>query len=170
MLSLRPLLLWSNIVLLTMSQDKISWLSFAEAMELAKQDDRNVFVYVYTNWSPLCILMEQKVFSNPKIIYYLNRMYHPVKIHAESKDTIFYQNFAFVYNDSLHANELVALLFEEVAYPGIAIINSKGEIIGSVTGYMDPKTFQSLIHYFAEAHYKVMTWEQYLQITSSPKP
>lgn len=159
-------LLWFSSVLMAFGQDKVTWYPFGDAMALANKNGKKVLVYIYVKWSPLCILMEQKVFSNPNIANYLNKMYFPVKIHAESKDTIWYQNIPFVYNDSLHANELVGLLMNEVAYPGTVILTGEGQILGAVSGYLDPKTFQSLLYYFAESHYKIMEWEQYLQVSS----
>ena len=51
-----------------LSQDKINWMSFEEAIARSKEDPKHIFVDVYTDWCGWCKKMDASTFVDPVIV------------------------------------------------------------------------------------------------------
>lgn len=70
------------------SKSLVHWMDYNAAFEKAKSEPRLVFVDLYADWCVPCRIMEANVYNNPTVASLLNTRFYPVKLDADSQDTI----------------------------------------------------------------------------------
>ena len=148
-------------------QPEIKWYSLNEALELNKKNPKKIFVDVYTDWCGWCKKMETTTFNHPQIIQYMNEKYYAVKLNAEGKDTIVFNNKTFV-NPSPNtpkSTHMIAFEFlgNSISYPSFVFINEKNEMINSVKGYMTPQQIDPVLKFFGENVYTMNMWDLFMK-------
>lgn len=66
----------------------VHWMGYSEAFALAKSKPKLVFVDLYADWCVPCRVMDKNVYMNPMVADALNRYFYPVKLDADSQDSI----------------------------------------------------------------------------------
>lgn len=149
------------------SQEKVNWMSFEEAIALNQKEPRKIFVDVYTDWCGWCKKMDATSFSHPYIAQYLNKFYYPVKLDAETKDTIRFSNYVFVNPDpktKRSTHQLASsILDNQLSYPTVVVLDEKIQRLQILPGYRTAQEFESLLKYFAENSYIGTPWEEYIK-------
>ncbi len=97
--------------------------SFEEALSLAKQEDKVVFVDFFTTWCEPCKQLDRDDWQDPSVIALLREKSIPLKVDAEK-------------------NVELAKRYNVNAYPTLALIRPDGSLIDSLVGYRDPQTFK----------------------------
>lgn len=143
---------------------QIAWQPLSQAAPKSFSH-RMLFIYIYTPWCSLCHMMEQNVLSHPAISSYVNRNFIPLRINAESKDTLFYRNTYFRFLPELQIHELAYLLLEgRMEYPAMVFVEPSGQVIFALRAYLTAKQLDTLLHYFASGAYRDTPWETYEQM------
>ncbi|MFL2582526.1 MAG: DUF255 domain-containing protein [Flavobacteriales bacterium] len=91
MLRLLFTLLLTSISFLNFAQKHkgpINWLSLEEANSLYKQNPKPMFIDVYTDWCGWCKKMDASTFQDISVAQYLNANFYPVKLNAETSDSV----------------------------------------------------------------------------------
>ena len=128
---------------------KINWISFKEAYELNQKAPRKLVIDVYTGWCGWCKVMDQRTFTQPAIIDYVNEHYYAVKLDAEMKEAVTIGEKTFTYQEQARAHELaVSLLQGKMGYPTTLFMNEKMEMIQPISGYLEPRLFHQIVTYF----------------------
>lgn len=151
--------------------NSIPWFTFEEALQYntlhSKQTGKpkKIFVDVYTDWCGWCKRLDATTFAHPEIIKYMQENFIAVKLNAERTDTVKINNQIFV-NPSptgkKGTHELAAILLKgKMSYPSCTFIDETGAQLDVIPGYMDAKTFETLLHFFGEDAYKTTPWEEY---------
>lgn len=154
----------------------VKWLSWEEAMELSKTEKRKIMVDVYTDWCGWCKQMEKVTFNSPSVAGYLNDNYYPVKFDAEVKKTLTYngKEYKFIKRGRNGYHELAAeLLRGKLSFPTVVFLDEDAKMIQPIPGFIDAKTFQMIMKYFAENHFKNIPWPKYMrefQPAVTPQP
>lgn len=104
--------------------------SFEEALALAEEQDKLVFVDVYTMWCGPCVVMQETVFPEAEVGEYFNPRFVSLKLDMENED----QN-----GPELGARYKVGVL------PTYLILDTEGNEIGRATGGASPSQFISMI-------------------------
>lgn len=68
--------------------DSVKWISIEEAGKEFGKQQKPVLFYIYKDDCDSCRLQESTTFSNPEVSNYINILFYPVKINAETTDTI----------------------------------------------------------------------------------
>ena len=154
--------------------EKIHWRTFQEAIELSKKEKRKIFIDVYTAWCGWCKVMDKNTFTNPVLVKYINEKYYAVKLDAEMKDSIFFNNYLFVNPDpktTRSTHQLAAsLLNNKMSYPTTVFLDENFSLLTQVPGYMQPSQLEPIIKYFGEDSFKNIKWEDYQQTFKSALP
>lgn len=149
----------------TLAQDKIKWMSFEEAVERSHKKSKHIFIDVYTDWCGWCKRMDATTFTDPVIVDLMNKHFYAVKLDAERKDTVYFQDNAFVNTNPAgrrSSHQLAqALLKGKMSYPSFVFLNSKAEWLTVVNGYVKPPDLEKVLTYFGENIYESKTWEQF---------
>ena len=144
---------------------KIKWHSFQEVMELSKKEKRKIFVDVFTDWCGWCKVMDKSTFTHPVIAKYMNDHFYCVKLNAEMKDTIVFNNYTFVNpnpNAIRSTHQLAAsLLNNKLSYPTTVYLDENFSLLTQVPGYLQPIQLEPILKYFGENAYPSTHWEDY---------
>ncbi len=143
----------------------VNWLSFEEAVARAQATPKKIFIDVYTDWCGWCKVMDSKTFSDPAVAEVLQSKFYPVKLDAEQREPITFNDhtFKFVPRGNKGYHELAAaLLNNKLSYPSVVFLNEKFEIIQVLPGYRKADEFLKIVTYIGEDHYLTRSWEDFL--------
>lgn len=104
--------------------------SFEEALALAEEQDKLVFVDVYTMWCGPCVVMQETVFPEAEVGEYFNPRFVNLKLDMENED----QN-----------GPEIGARYEVGVLPTYLILDTEGNEIGRATGGASPSQFISMI-------------------------
>ena len=100
-------------------------ISFDEALKVAAQENKLVFIDFYTDWCGPCKKMAREVFPQKMVGDFMNAKFVNLKLNAEKE-----------------GKELAAR-YKVNAYPTFIILDTKGEVVADLKGSMDGRTFIS---------------------------
>jgi thioredoxin-related protein len=153
-----------NIVLAQDSLKTVKWLPLNQAIELSKQNKKNIFIDFYTDWCGWCKKMTTITFENPNVVELLNKNYYPVKFNGEYKDTIVFKGQAYINPNPKgfrSPNQLtLKLLNGRLVFPSIVFLDENQNIIFQRSGYIPPEEMEIILKYINNA-YKTQNYEDY---------
>ncbi len=145
--------------------EELKWYTWAEAVELQKTKPKKMLIDVYTSWCGWCKKMDKSTFIDPQVTAYLAANFYPVKLDAEQKADILFNNETFKYVDSEGGRGVhtlaYALLDGKMGYPTIVYLNEKFERILISPGYKDVPMLLKELKFTAEEVYNKTPWEEY---------
>jgi thioredoxin-related protein len=160
----------ASIPFINAQSSKVNWVTFEDAVKLNEANPKSIFIDVYAEWCGPCKLMDKNTFSDTAVAKILNEHFYPVKFNAESKDTVKFGEHTYVYDTKNRVHQLaIALLQGKMAYPSVAYMNDKNQLLTVVPGYQKPDDIKLILKYFGEWHYKTITWNDYLSQQTQTK-
>lgn len=143
-------------------KNKLEWLKLSEVAEKLKRENKPVLIDVYTDWCHWCKVMDEKTYSNAKVINYLNDKFYTVRLNAESRDTLSWNNKRYLYNSTYRINEFALFATNgQASFPTTVILLNDGSPPIAIPGYMQPKELEIIIKYFGDKAYKTKTFPEY---------
>ncbi len=146
------------------AEGKINWLTWEEALELSKTEQKKILVDVYTDWCGWCKRMDKATFQQTHIAEYVNEHFYAVKFNAEMKEDIVFKGktFKFVKNGMRGYHELAAEITRgRLSYPTVVFLNENLDVIQPVPGFKDPLEFEQIITYFGRNEHMKTPWDVY---------
>lgn len=145
--------------------EKIKWYTFQQAVELSKKEKKKIFIDVYTDWCGWCKVMDKNTFAHPVIAKYMNQKYYAVKLNAEMKDTVFFNNYSFV-NPSPKTQRSThqlasSLLNNKLSYPTVVFLDENFSMLTQVPGYQKPEQMEPILKYFGDNVYPTVKWDEF---------
>ncbi len=121
---------------------EIRWEKISNASGLLKKNPKKkILLLIYTTWCPYCKKMEVETLSDQEVIKYINANYIPVKIDAETKDTLTYGGEKYTYLEKFGINRLAYYLLDgKVGYPSTLSIDKDGKY-SILRGFIRSKEF-----------------------------
>jgi thioredoxin-related protein len=113
-------------------EDKVNWLSYSEALELAKNEGKPVLVYLHSETCAYCRAMERNVFSDENVADALEKNFIPAKVDV-LKDRV------------LTKKLLSELEIKDFVTPSFVIIDPKGRVVDFKSGYMGKTEFLKFV-------------------------
>jgi thioredoxin-related protein len=148
----------------------LKWYTWTEAVELNKTQPKKLLVDVYTDWCGWCKVMDKETFTNDTVINYLNQHFYCVKLDAEMRDSVMFNNQKFIYltreqsgaRNGVHTLAY-SLLDGQLSFPTIVYLTEKFERVVISPGYKTPEKLLPELKYTAEEAYKNKTFQAFMQ-------
>ncbi len=141
---------------------KINWITLEEAFTKTQSVPRKILVDVYTDWCGWCRVMDQKTFTDPKVVKYVNENYYAVKFNAESRKDVKIGETVYKFDAANRAHQAaIALLQGKMSYPSIVYLDEKFNMIQPVPGYMEARPFHQVITFIGGNHHKKEQFEAF---------
>ena len=143
---------------------KIHWISFEKAIELNKTNEKKILVDVYTDWCGYCKKMDRETYKNAKIIEYINKNFHAVKLNAEQKENIEFQGktFKFINQGRRGYHEFAAYILNgKMSYPSTVFFGSNEEYLDKIPGYLQPPLMEKILVFLGEDKFKTQEWNTF---------
>jgi thioredoxin-related protein len=101
--------------------------TFSEALEIARNENKPVFLDISTAWCGYCKRMKAKVYTDSNVADYFNTTFINVMVDAEKGEGI-----------------EIAKKYGAKGYPTFVFINPDGSISKQTSGYRNPEKFLAL--------------------------
>lgn len=142
--------------------EKLKWLTLEEAGQKLQSEKKPILIDLYTNWCGWCKVMDKNTYSNQKVIQYIEDNFYPVKLDAETRETLNWQGKKFNYNSKYRVNEYaVHLTGGQLAFPTTIILPADGSAPQAIPGYLKIPDMELVLKYFGEGHYGKTPFTQY---------
>ncbi|MGH9340020.1 MAG: thioredoxin family protein [Acidobacteriota bacterium] len=115
--------------------NQIEWQTdYEEALDLARAREQHLITYLYTDWCTYCKQMDRETFSQESVIEAVGDRYVWVKLNAETNEQ----------------GVLLNKKFAVTSYPTLLIMDSAGEEIDRIDGFVPPDKFAETIEYYIQ--------------------
>ena len=150
-------------VSVSVSAQKINWMTMNEAIAAQAKTPKKIFVDVYTNWCGPCKMLDKNTFSNTDLAAYINKHFYPVKFNGEGDETINMGDREFKNPDfdparahTRNSPHQFARFMGVRAYPTMLFIDSDGKLINRVASYLTPPQLEVYLKMYATGDYKTI--------------
>lgn len=145
-------------------KEKIEWLTLEEAAVKMQNEHKPIIIDLYTNWCNWCKEMDKKTYNNDKVAKYINQNFYPVKINAETQETVQWLDKEYNYNKSVKVNEFSLFVTNgQLSYPTTVIMMHPDEVPAAIPGFMSADEIEPILKYFAEDYYKRLSFQDFLR-------
>lgn len=149
----------------TPAEVKIEWMSWEEAIERMATEPKKIFVDVYTDWCGWCKRMDASTFVDPEVVAIMNEHFYAVKLDAEQRADIQYDNHTFVYRANAGrrgVHELAAALLDNrMSYPSFVYLDEAQKRISISPGYKDAKMMEVELRFIGADHFKTTSFQDF---------
>jgi thioredoxin-related protein len=121
---------------------EISWQKFDQGMAMAKEQDKNVFLYFHAEWCSYCKKMERTTFKRPKVIDYINQNFIAIKVDSDREPK-------------------VSTAYNVRGLPTLWFLKSDHTRISNLPGYVDAKTFGNILRFINTDSYERMSYNDF---------
>lgn len=146
-------------------EGEIRWLTVAEAEKLCKEQSRPYLFDYYTDWCGWCKHMDKTTYADPAVISFINRYFYPVRVNAESSDTLVFRDkvYAPVKNGNKFISGLaLEMLGGKLSYPTTVFLHEPGKVNLVVPGYLEILKMQGFLVYFIENAWQSVNVNEFL--------
>ena len=106
--------------------------------------------------------MDKKTYNNSKVISYINDHFYPVKLDAETRESIQWNKKAYGFNDNYKVNDFTMYVTSgQPGFPTTVIFTDENSEPVSIQGFLAPKEIEPILKYFGEGAYKKQTYTEF---------
>lgn len=134
----------------------LQWKSFSEGLVEAEKTKKKILLAVYTDWCGWCKKMDKEVYADNSVEKYIAEKYVVIKLNAESDAKLEYQKESLTQRQMSHA-------FGVTGYPSTIFLQSDGQPITIVPGFIKAETFLDVLTFIGEDLYEKMKWEEFVE-------
>ncbi len=142
----------------------VKWMSFKEAQEAYKKQQKPFIIDFFTDWCGWCKHMMKTTYSDPNIAAYINNWFYPIKFDAETHDTIDYLGIKYVNKNPAKKNPhdlTLKFLGEQLSYPSTVFVSNNFQFNLLSQGYLEVKKIEPILIYTVENAYRTSTFEDF---------
>lgn len=151
------LVLFTLFATVTISAQKINWVTLEEAVALQKKNPKKIMMDVYTSWCGPCKMLDKNTFGNKDVANYINKHYYAVKFNAEGNDVVKFKDKTFTnpnYDPAKakrrNSSHQLSGYFSVRSYPTIVFLDEKADLIAPIIGYKKPQQIELYLKMFKE--------------------
>ena len=142
--------------------EKMVWMTLKEAQAAMLKEKRPILIDLYTDWCGWCKVMDKKTYTNPKVIAYLQANFYAVKLNAETREAVDWNEKTYNYNTANRTNDFALFLtYGRLSYPTTVIIPTDNSGPQPVPGYLEPKDLELVVRYFGDGKFGKQPFDAY---------
>jgi len=108
--------------------------------------------------------MDKNTYTNAMVIKYIEDNFYPVKLNAETKETLTWKGKQFIYNADYRVNEYaVELTRGQLSFPTTVILPVDGSAPQAIPGYLKIPDMELILKYFGEGFFGKTPFQAYQQ-------
>lgn len=121
------------------------------AEQQQKNDQRNLIVFIHTDWCLYCQSMQNSTFNAKAVKSIVDQNFYFIELNAEEKRDIRFAGKTFKYKPTgvkTGFHDLATALGRvngQVSFPTLVILNSQNEIIFQYSGYLSANEFSKIL-------------------------
>ena len=123
--------------------DKIYWYSYDEGLQLAKTENKKIFLHFWASWCGYCTKMATQTFNDASVADYLNKNFIPIKINTDKKKSL-------------------AVKYKVRGLPDTWFLTDEGENITNLAGYIPPDKLLPILKYISTNSYKTQNFNKFI--------
>ncbi|MDY0375031.1 MAG: thioredoxin family protein [Desulfobacterium sp.] len=127
---------------LTASAKEINWQKYDKGMAMAGEQNKKIFIYFHAEWCSYCSKMERTTFNQSSIIDYINKNFIAIKVDSDREQE-------------------VAKKYYIRGLPALWFLKADHTKITTLPGYVDAKTFDSILRFINTESYDKMTYKDF---------
>jgi thioredoxin-related protein len=139
--SVSALFLISIIFSFTKVNETVNWISIEKAQEIAKKENKTIFIDFSAEWCGWCKVMDKNTFSDAEVAKYMNENYCSVRLDYDSKE-----KFEF-FGKKYTARELGSK-YKVPGLPTILLVAHDNKKSKTLVGYKKPEPFLAKLQSF----------------------
>jgi len=132
--------------------DSVHWISIEKAGKQFLEKQKPVFFYFYKENCDSCRIQEETTFSNPEVANYINILFYPVKVNAETKDSLKFFDGNYYKNTGKYG-KIHDLAFKLIgrtdSFPSFVLFSRRASG-RAFTGYKDRDEIFRILIWYAE--------------------
>ena len=157
-----PFHISDTTIITTVQNEKLQWLTLAEAEAKTTSQKKAIIIDLYTDWCGWCKVMDKNTYTNPQVVQYIRDKFYPVKLNAETREVLTWRGKEFKYNDMYRVHDYAILLTGgQLSYPSTVILPADGSAPQVIPGYLKAPEMELILKYFGEGHYGKTPFETY---------
>jgi thioredoxin-related protein len=137
---------------------KVEWFRFNDALAKAKKEKKLILVEFYTDWCGYCKKFHRETLKNQEVTKALADNFVAVRLNAENpKERLEYRGKSLT-------NVEFTRYFGVKGYPTLAFLNSDGEPITLIPGFVPAKRFLPVLNYLHQECYLAdMSFDEFVK-------
>jgi thioredoxin-related protein len=133
----------------------LEWTGLDRAAAKASGEKKAILLDVYTDWCGWCKKMDKEVFVDPAVAGVLTGKFALAKVNGESKEE-------FTFKGKKTDGIGIARTFGVRGYPSIIFLDSNGDMLTMIPGFLDAEQFLPVVMFIGNREYEKMEWADYL--------
>ena len=135
---------------------EITWQTFDKGVELAKKEKKMLVLDIYTDWCHWCKVMDKDTYGNPEVVKYAQENLVMAKLNAETDEK-------FKFKEGNYSGRQLSMMFGVEGFPSTIFLNSEGELITSVSGFIPADRFAMILKYLEGNWYEKMKFDDFVK-------
>lgn len=141
----------------SVAAEGVEWKPFMEAVSLAGQENKKVIVDIYAAWCPWCRRLQREVYTDAAVQERLSEDFIATRLDGENQeDSLQFREY------TLTPSEL-ALGFGMQGYPTTVFLDSEGQYITRLPGFVDAGEFTKILSYVGSDAFREISYQDYLE-------
>jgi thioredoxin-related protein len=124
------------------------WLTFDDGLAKARTENKPIFVEFYAEWCIFCKKFQKETIKDQKVAKMLSENFVYVRLNAENSES------RVRYKGKSLSNVELTQAFGINAYPSLVFLDSKGQPITMLSGFVPPQQFIPVLDYIDKRCYE----------------
>jgi thioredoxin-related protein len=125
-----------------------NWLAFDDGLAKARTENKPIFVEFYAEWCIFCKKFQKETIKNQQVANMLAENFVYVRLNAENSES------QLRYQGKSLSNVELAQAFGVNAYPSLVFLDSKGQPITMLSGFVPPDQFVPVLDFIDQKCYQ----------------
>lgn len=131
------------------------WKTFDEAVTAAQANGKKVLIDIYAPWCGWCRKMQAEVYTMPAVLAYLDEHFEIGRVNIEEEgDTVQFRGYTL-------SSAMLARGLGASATPTTVFLESEGEYITRLPGYVKGDDFMNVLKFIGSEAYRTQSYQDF---------